>query len=126
MLTPFEQDLTGLSVEAQLVSLRGCALCTITRDLDNESVAAKAEWKSCKQQMGVPVRVVPMFQWDAALREASGGRAPAVLARTADGAYHELLDEGALLQCRGSVEDLRGRMLFRAAALGLALPLLQD
>ncbi|MEM1413517.1 MAG: hypothetical protein AAGH15_01385 [Myxococcota bacterium] len=121
MLTPFLQDLSTLSLRDQLVELKGCVLCRITRDLENGRTTSKSEWRECKTELGVPVRVVSLQHADPGLVEATGGSAPAVLARTQDGVLELLLDEEALRRCNGRVADLRGRLLYRARARGLAL-----
>lgn len=121
MLTPFEEDLSTLSTQDQLIQLKGCVLCRITRDVESGSVRSKDEWRTCRSELGAPVRVLPWFEADEELRAAAGGSAPAVLARTEDGDLVPLLDEEALARCNGRVADLRGRLLYRAHARGLAL-----
>ena len=121
MVTPFEADLRLLSATEQLVTLKGCALCRITRDLDNGSIRSKDEWRTCRQEIGVPVTVFSMRGIPDELREATEGEPPVVLARTLD-RLTLLLNKEALHRCNGKVADLRGRMHFRASAMGLRFP----
>jgi len=122
MITPFSSDIVGLGADEQLVLLKGCVLCQITRDLANGSTRNKPEWKSCKGELGVTIDVVTLDRADASLLERIARDPPAVFARTTEGTWHLLLDKLGLERCRGSVGDFRGRLMFRLAQLGLALP----
>lgn len=121
MVTPFDSSIASLKADEQLVRLRGCVLCQITRDLDNGSTRAKPEWKSCKEEFGCPIDVVTLDRIDAAIAEAIENQAPAVCAKTQDGRVIRLMAEDELARCRGSVPDFRGRLMYRLAAVGLAI-----
>lgn len=120
LVTPFDSGIASLSDAEQLVLLKGCVLCQITRDLDNESTKSKTDWRACKAELGVQIAVYTLDRADAQVLEAIDRQAPAVCA-FADGEYHLLLDEVALARCKGSVADFRGRLGFRASSLGLEL-----
>lgn len=84
-------------VDYLLDLLRGtdeCALCDIT----HRTVFEKADWKSCRGQLGVPVEVRYRNQLDKELAAVVQGDFPAVLARTKDG-YVKLLGRAALEDC---------------------------
>jgi hypothetical protein len=123
MITPFQSSIELLELEEQLVMLKGCALCRITRDLDNNSTRSKAEWKSCKAQLGVPIDVITIDKISPAIAQAIENRAPAVCAATEDGKIILLLDQESLERCNGRIGDFRGRLMFRAASLDLTLNL---
>jgi len=120
MVTPFDSGIASLSQAEQLVLLKGCVLCQITRDLDNESTKNKTDWRACKAELGVEIAVYTLDRADAQVLDAIGHEAPAVCAFV-DGEYHLLLDQVVLARCKGSVADFRGRLGFRASALGLEL-----
>jgi len=120
MVTPFGSGIASLSEEEQLVLLKGCVLCQITRDLDNGSTRSKTDWRACKAELGVEVAIYTLDRADAHLLDVIGHEAPAVCA-LAEGEYHLLLDQAVLARCKGSVADFRGRLGFRASALGLDL-----
>ncbi len=122
MVTPFDAEIADLEKKEQLLMLQGCALCRITRRLDEGSTRSKEEWKSCKAELGVPVEVFTEDVAPRSLLEAIGHAAPAVAAVTSDGETIALMDEAALARCKGSVADLRGRLKYRMAALELAIP----
>ena len=121
MVTPFQSDIAELDRDAQVVLLKGCALCQITRQVDAGSTRNKPEWKSCKAELGVPVEVFALDQASAALLDVIDHRAPAVCALADDGEVLLLLDQEALARCRGSVQDFRGRLAYRLAMLDLSL-----
>ena len=124
MITPFQSTFGQLSRDEQLLRLKGCVLCQITRDVDNDSTRSKDEWRECRSELGVPVQVYTEDTASPELREASGGRPPAVCGVTTGGETVLLMDEAALARCAGSVQDFRGRLLYKIAALGheLAAP----
>lgn len=101
--------------------LKGCALCTITRDLDSGTTRNKPEWKQCKAELGVPVVVYTQDTAPAAVMAAAERSAPAVLAETGAGAVSLLMDKAQLERCRGSVADFRGRLRYRLETLGLTM-----
>ena len=121
MVTPFNSDIVSLSEDEQLVLLRGCVLCQITREVENGSTRSKNDWKSCKEELGCPIDIFTIDKVDAATAEAIERQAPAVCARTTDGRVIRLMAEDELARCRGSVRDFRGRLLYRLAAVGLTL-----
>jgi hypothetical protein len=122
MVTPFHSNIANLPETEQLLMLNGCVLCAITRDLARGSVRSKAEWKECKAELGVPIDVSTIDKAEPRVLETIDRKAPAVCAETTGGQLHLLLAEDALAQCKGSVRDFRGRILFRLAALDLVLP----
>lgn len=122
MVTPFDAEVANLDQEQQLLMLQGCALCRITRRVDEGSTRSKAEWKTCKAELGVPVEVFTKDVAPAALLAAIGHSAPAVAAVTSDGETIALMDEDGIARCKGSVADLRGRLKYRLASLELTLP----
>jgi hypothetical protein len=101
----------------KLLRLKGCTLCSLTHGLTGE----KAEWRECKDELGVAVDYVHRDELTPAMREVVGGRLPCILAQ-AEGKLSVLLDPAALERCQGSVPDLRGRLRAHAAMAGLALP----
>ena len=70
MVTPFDSSIASLSADEQLVRLRGCVLCQITRDLDNGSTRTKPEWKSCKEEFGCAIDILTIDRIDSAIAEA--------------------------------------------------------
>lgn len=120
-ITPFDSSVADLDRDEQLVLLKGCVLCQITRDVDNESTRNKPEWKSCKAELGVPIEVFTMDRVDARLLSAMDGGPPAVFGITESDGVVLLLDRDALERCRGSVTDFRGRLAYRLAVLDLEL-----
>jgi hypothetical protein len=120
MVTPFKSSITTLSEEEQLLMLKGCVLCQITRDVDAGSTRSKAEWRSCKAELGLPIEVLTV---DTVPQHVAivMGRPPVVCAVLEDESVVALLDGPSLARCRGSVADFRGRLLYRIAALDLAI-----
>ena len=101
----------------KVIRLNGCDLCTITHGLTGE----KKEMASCRESLGEPVDYVHRDEMDGAMVEATGNRLPAVLAHSGSSTFL-LLDRDVISRCKGSVGDLRGRIGFYAAKLGLELP----
>ncbi len=97
--------------------LGGCALCAITHGLTGE----RSEWKSCKEEIGVPVEYVHRDEVSPELAAAITGELPCVVA-DAGGELLQLVDRPVLERCRGSVADFRGRLAYFAATHHLALP----
>jgi hypothetical protein len=122
MVTPFDSSLARLDEDEQLILLKGCALCTITRDLEHDSLRNKPEWQECKAALGVPISVVTIDVIDKRLRDLIQNEPPAVCAEDVSGQIWLVLDAQALKRCKGSVADFRGRLLYRASMLGLSLP----
>ncbi len=100
----------------KVLRIKGCALCQITHGL----VAEKSEWRECQDAFGVPVEYLHRDELTDALRPLVEERLPAIVADH-DGEMTLLLDREAISRCRGSVEDLRGKLLFHAAKNGLAI-----
>lgn len=121
MVTPFDSSIASLSVDEQLVLLRGCVLCQITRDVAGGSTRSKSEWKSCKAELGCVIDVLTVDKIDSATAQAIENSAPAVCAETASGKVLRLMAEEELARCRGSVPDFRGRLFYRLAAAGLTI-----
>jgi hypothetical protein len=101
----------------KLIRLNGCDLCTITHGIMGE----KSEMASCRETLGVDVDYVHRDEMDPALIDVTRRRLPAVVAHTGDAVWL-LLDRDVIARCRGSVSDLRGKLSFHAAKLGLVLP----
>ena len=126
MVTPFDKSIISLSDAEQLVLLKGCVLCQITRDVANGRTQTKPEWKTCRAEIGVRIDVVTADVAEAAVLEAIGHEPPAVCAETNDGRFVELLGASALARCNGSVSDFRGRLSFRLASLGYEVSSTKD
>jgi len=101
----------------KVLRLNGCDLCTITHGITGE----KKEMTSCRESLGVPVDYVHRDEMDGTLIDATGTKLPAVVAHSGSSTWL-LLDRDAITRCKGSVSDLRGRLGFHAAKLGLLLP----
>lgn len=101
----------------KILKLKGCALCAITHGLAGE----KSEWKSCKDELGVPIVTYHLDEIPPDIARVVGNTIPSVLARTDDG-LTILLTPEVLQRCRGSVSDFKGRLLFHAAVRDLYLP----
>src|SRR5271166_2113589 len=101
----------------KVIRLNGCDLCTITHGITRE----KKEMSTCRESLGVPVDYVHRDEMDGAMIEATGNRLPAVVAHSGSSTWL-LLDRDIISRCKGSVGDLRGRLSFFAAKLGLVLP----
>jgi hypothetical protein len=101
----------------KLLRLKGCTLCSLTHGLAGE----KAEWRECKDELGVPVDYVHRDELTVGMQEVVAGRLPCILAK-ANGRLALLLDPAALDRCQGSVSDLKGRLRAHAAMAGLTLP----
>jgi hypothetical protein len=93
---------------------RHCSLCEITHG----SVRQRPEWKACRA--GLPVSFDTFHRNDQpeAVRAASGGRAPVVIAET-DSGHVLLLDPQDLDACDGSIDRLIAAIEQSAAGLGL-------
>jgi hypothetical protein len=121
MITPFDSTITQLSNAEQLLLLKGCALCAITYDLENNNISNKPAWKDCQSELGAPIVVFTLDVIEPRLRTLIQGNAPAVCAETEAGELFLLLDSAAIERCKGSVADFRGRLLYRASSLSLSL-----
>lgn len=96
---------------------RHCSLCDITHG----SVRERSEWVTCK--MGLPVEFDTFHRDDqpAEIRVAAAGRAPVVLADTADGPVL-LLGPAELDACNGSVDLLVAAIEAVVSEHGLGWP----
>lgn len=101
----------------KLLRLNGCALCSITHGLAGET----SEWQSCREEIGIPVDYVHRDEVEGKLADALGGEMPAVVAQTGDDLVLLLTSE-VLDRCRGSVNDLKGRLKFYASMKQLRAP----
>lgn len=101
----------------KLLAVNGCALCSITHGLSGE----KSDWKTCRDELGVPIDYVHRDEVGGELREIVGDQLPAVIAVCGDRKVM-LLSPDVLDRCRGSVADFRGRLSTYASMNGLAFP----
>lgn len=102
----------------KLLQIDGCTLCSITHGLAGE----KDEWKSCRDEIGVPVDYLHKDEVDGEIAELVGGALPCVVASAPGGRLEVLLPPEVIDRCQGSVDDLRGRLRIHAAMKGLSLP----
>jgi hypothetical protein len=80
---------------------RHCSLCAITHG----AVKEKSEWATCQVGLPVPFDTHHRDDQPAAVRNASGGAAPVVVAETNQG-YEVLLTPADLDACDGSIDRL--------------------
>jgi hypothetical protein len=102
----------------KVLMIKGCTLCSITHGLAGE----KAEWKTCKESLGVPVEYLHLDDIPPHLRAVVGEDTPCVIAEAGD-RFVRLLGPDELDRCRGSVGDFRGRLSYHAIGQELELPL---
>lgn len=100
----------------KVLRINGCALCQITHGL----VTEKSEWRECQDALGVPIEYLHRDEIPGDLRSLVEGQLPCIVAEH-DGERTLLLGSGAISRCSGSVDDLRGKLLFHAAKHGLAI-----
>lgn len=98
----------------KLLSLGGCALCTVTHGLTGE----RAGWRAYKEELGVPVSYLHRDELTSAQRNLN---LPCVLAQLG-GEQVVLVGPESLAECKGSLVALRRRLQERAALLRLELP----
>lgn len=91
-----------------------CALCDITHGLLRE----RGDWRSCRSTLPVEFATYHRDDQPAAVRAATGDRAPAVVAET-DGGHVVLLDGAALEACEADPGRLVAAVTAAAADLGL-------
>ena len=91
---------------------RHCSLCEITHG----SVRLRPEWKACQAGLPVPFDTYHRDDQPDAIRTASGGQAPVVVAETDTGQVL-LLGAGDLEVCDGSIDRLV-EAIERSAARG--------
>ncbi len=101
----------------KLLQINGCTLCSITHGL----VGEKREWRSCRQEIGVPVVVFHRDELPSDLARTVGEDLPCVVAQVG-GELSLLLDPETLDRCRGSVADLKARLKLRAAMHSWVIP----
>lgn len=101
----------------KLLRINGCALCAVTHGI----VGEKSEWRACDRALGAPIDYLHLDEIPAQLQPHVNGRAPCVVAVPEEGEPILLLDSETIERCRGSVQDLRGKLLFWAARNDLAL-----
>jgi hypothetical protein len=99
----------------KLLSINGCALCSLTHSM----VGEKSEWKDCRESIGVPVEYVHRNELTPAMRELVGGKLPTVVAEAA-GELVMLLEPEVIARCQGSIGDLKGRLRTHATMRGLS------
>ena len=120
LLFVFDADSGAWSAAAdsarKLLRLNGCALCAVTHGLLSE----RDEMRSCREELGVPVDYLHRDELPSGLRDLVAGRLPTVVAVVGDEPV-VLLEPEVIARCRGSVADLRGKLVFHAARRGLAL-----
>jgi hypothetical protein len=97
--------------------IKGCALCSITHGMAGE----RAEWKTCKESLGVPVEYLHLDEIPPHLRAVVGEDTPCVVAEAGE-TFVRLLGPDQLDRCRGSVADFRGRLSYHAIGEDLELP----
>lgn len=101
----------------KLLMIRGCTLCSITHGLAGE----KQEWRTCREEIGVPVEVVHRDELHGEVARAVGEALPCVVAQV-DGELSVLLDPEILQRCLGSVADFKARLKLKAAMRSLEIP----
>lgn len=94
-----------------------CALC----DTTHGKLGRRREWKDLLPALGVPVELVHLNERTPAVRAASEGRTPCVLAVTDDGAVL-LLGPEQLAAVRGDVTALAVALRAAAGRAGLRWP----
>lgn len=93
-----------------------CSLCDITHGTFRE----RADWKRCRDGMPVGFDTYHLDDQPTAVRDASEGSAPVVLAETAVG-YVVLLGPSELEACAGSVEQFQRAIERALSSAGLTL-----
>lgn len=108
---------TVVDSSKKLFSINGCALCSLTHGITGE----KGEWKTCKEELGVPIEYVHRDEVNDEIKRVSEGKLPCIVA-VAGEHYHLLLDANALERCKGSIPDLKGKILYYATGKDLFIP----
>jgi hypothetical protein len=97
---------------------KGCPLCAVTHGV----LGKRASWTRSERELGVPVDYLHSDEVGA-LHLTLPIELPCILAQFEDGAEPiVLLDPVGIERAHGTPADLRGRLAFRAASLGLVLP----
>lgn len=101
----------------KLFMLKGCTLCSITHGILGE----KSEWKSCKEEIGVPVDYLHRDEVPEPMRRTVGQRLPCIVAQVGR-EFILLLTPEILERCKGNVADLKGKIAYHAATKNLEIP----
>ena len=96
---------------------RHCSLCEITHGMFRR----RAEWDACRADLPVPFETFHRDDQSSAVREASNGLAPVVVAET-DAGYMLLLNPGDVDACGGVIEALVEAIERAAARVDLGWP----
>ena len=107
---------TAVEIVKKVLHINGCPLCDTTHGPRHE----KAEWRSCREALGVPMRYFHKDGLTADVERVVDGRVPCILAQV-DGELVRLLEPSVIHRCRGSVRNLRGKISYHAARKGLSL-----
>lgn len=100
----------------KLLLIKGCTLCSITHGLAGE----KAEWRSCREEIGVPVETLHRDEIDSHLAQVVGDQLPVVVAEAA-GDLVVLLPPEVLDRCKGSVHDFKARLRLHSSMRNLTI-----
>lgn len=113
-----ESGLFGALVDSarKMLMLKGCPLCSLTHGLAGE----REEWRTCKEEIGVPIDYHHRDDLPAAVKSVAG-ELPCVIAEVEGKRYELLLPRSSLMECRGSVSELKARIFIRALSKGLEL-----
>lgn len=101
----------------KLLRVEGCTLCAITHGL----LAERPQWRECREELGVHVQAYHRDDVPPPLRALAGEELPCILAQSGADTVR-LLDSAAMLQCKGSVEDVKARLYRQAAVNGWRFP----
>ena len=97
---------------------RGCPLCAVTHGLARK----RSSWEQYESELAVPITYLHADELGDIPDRHPSLELPCVLAELGDGEQIVILDAKSLRRARGTEADLKGRLEFRAAALGLTLP----
>lgn len=100
----------------KLLMINGCALCSLTHGLAGE----RSEWRDCKEELGVPIDYVHRDELTPQLKALVGDALPCIVAQTRSGPILLVRPE-VLERCRGSVGELKGKILYYAGLKDLEL-----
>ncbi|MBI4397373.1 MAG: hypothetical protein HY548_09775 [Elusimicrobia bacterium] len=101
----------------KVLMIQGCPLCTITHSVFGE----KAQWKACKEEMGVPIRVYHRDEVPEAYKTMAENNYPCILAQT-DKGVDLLAGPDVMRRCRGDAWDLKSRLYHHASLIDLEFP----
>lgn len=113
-----ESGLFGAVIDSarKMLLLNGCALCSLTHGVAGE----RTEWRTCKEEIGVPIAYHHRDDLPA-LVKAVATELPCVVAEVDGSRFEVLLPRASLVECRGSVSELKARIFIRALSKGLEL-----